>query len=98
MHLLAVDGKTFRAQDTPENRAEFGFLTKSHPAYPQLRMVSLHSTQTRMLLGAAFDSCDIGEITLAKRLLTDIPENSLTLFDRCYFSADGDNLVRMHIG
>jgi hypothetical protein len=88
LHLLAVDGTTFRAQDTPENRAEFGFLTKSHPVYPQLRMVSLHSTQTRMLLGAAFDSCDIGEITLAKRLLTDIPENSLTLFDRCYFSAD----------
>jgi len=51
-------------------------------------MVSLHSTQTRMLLGAAFDGCDVGEITLVKRLLADIPENSLTLFDRCYFSAD----------
>ncbi len=51
-------------------------------------MVSLNSTHTRMLLGAAFDSCSIGEITLAKRLLTDIPNNSLTLFDRCYFSAD----------
>lgn len=88
LHLLAVDGTTFRAQDTPENREEFGFISKSHPVYPQLRMVSLHSTQTRMLLGAAFDGCDVGEITLAKRLLTDIPENSLTLFDRCYFSAD----------
>ena len=88
LNLLAVDGTTFRAQDTPENRAEFGFISKKHPVYPQLRMVSLHSTQTRMLLGAAFDSCDIGETTLAKRLLTDIPEDSLTLFDRCYFSAD----------
>jgi hypothetical protein len=88
LHLLAVDGTTFRAQDTPNNRAEFGFISKKNPVYPQLRMVSLHSTQTRMLLGAAFDGCDVGEITLAKRLLTDIPENSLTLFDRCYFSAD----------
>jgi hypothetical protein len=88
LNLLAVDGTTFRAQDTPENRAEFGFISKSHPVYPQLRMVSLHSTHTRMLVGAAFDSCDVGEITLAKRLLTDIPEDSLTLFDRCYFSAD----------
>ena len=88
LDLLAVDGTTFRAQDTPDNRDEFGFISKNHPVYPQLRMVSLHSTQTRMLLGAAFDSCNIGEITLAKRLLTDIPEDSLTLFDRCYFSAD----------
>ena len=88
LNLLAVDGTVFRAQDTPENRDEFGFISKNYPVYPQLRMVSLHSTQTRMLLGAAFDSCDIGEITLAKRLLTDIPEDSLTLFDRCYFSAD----------
>ena len=51
-------------------------------------MAYLHSTHIRMLLGAAFDSCDIGEITLAKRLLTDIPEDSLTLFCRWYFSAD----------
>jgi len=35
------------------------------PVYPQLRMVSLHSTHTRMLLGAAFDSSSVGEITLA---------------------------------
>jgi hypothetical protein len=41
-----------------------------------------------MLLGAGFDGCDVGEITLAKWLLTNIPENSLILFDRCYFSAD----------
>jgi hypothetical protein len=88
LNLLAVDGTIFRAQDTPKNRAEFGFISKKHPVYPQLRMVSLHSTQTRMLLGAAFDSCDVGEITLAKRLFGDIPKNSLTLFDRCYFSAD----------
>lgn len=88
LHLLAVDGTTFRVQDTSENREEFGFISKSHQVYPQLRMVSLNSTHTRMLLGAAFDSCSIGEITLAKRLLTDIPNDSLTLFDRCYFSAD----------
>jgi len=88
LHVLAVDGTTFRSQDTPENRAEFGFISKTHQVYPQLRMVALNSTHSRMLLGAAFDSCDIGEIPLAKRLLTDIPDDSLTLFDRCYFSAD----------
>ncbi|MFT4836566.1 MAG: hypothetical protein ACI9IJ_001489 [Psychromonas sp.] len=86
--LLAVDGTTFRAQDPPNNRAKFGFISKIHLVYPQLRMVSLHLTKTRMLLGAAFDGCDVGEITLAKWLLTNIPKNSLILFDRCYFLAD----------
>lgn len=88
LHVLAVDGTTFRSQDTPENREAFGFISQTHQVYPQLRMVALSSTHSRMLLGAAFDRCDVGEITLAKRLLTDIPDDSLTLFDRCYFSAD----------
>jgi len=41
-----------------------------------------------MVLGAAFDGCHAGEVTLAQRLVQDVPDNSLTLFDRCYFSAD----------
>lgn len=46
------------------------------------------AAETRMMLGASFDACNVGEATLAHRLLTDVPANSLTLFDRCYFSAD----------
>jgi hypothetical protein len=88
LHVLSTDGTTFRSQDTPENRAAFGFISKQHMIYPQLRMVGLMSTHSRMMLSAAFDSCDVGETTLAKRLLSDVPNNSLTLFDRCYFSAD----------
>ena len=41
-----------------------------------------------MMMGAAFDACSVGEATLARRLLDDVPANSLTLFDRCYFSAE----------
>jgi len=50
LNLLAVDGTTFRSQDTPENREAFGLIPKSNPFYPQLRMVSLHSMHTRCYL------------------------------------------------
>ncbi|WP_083698243.1 IS4 family transposase, partial [Shewanella sp. UCD-KL21] len=85
---LAVDGTVFRCQDSEENANEFGFISKTHKPYPQLRLVSLISTETRMVLGAAFDGCHVGEITLAQRIVQDASDNSLTLFDRCYFSAD----------
>lgn len=88
LHVLAVDGTVFRCQDTPDNATEFGFISKVIKPYPQLRMVGLMSTSTRMLLGAAFDACHVGEVSLAQRLLMDIPDDSLTLFDRCYFSAE----------
>lgn len=88
LSTLAVDGTTFRCQDSEENAQEFGFISRSLKPYPQLRLVSLASTETRMVLGAAFDGCDIGEITLARKLLPDVPDYSLTLFDRCYFSAE----------
>lgn len=88
LNILAVDGTVFRCQDSPENAEEFGFISKTVKPYPQLRMVGLMSTTTRMLLGAQFDACNVGEITLARRLFDDVPPHSLTLFDRCYFSAD----------
>jgi len=88
LNVLAIDGITFRCQDSPENAETFGFISKKYKPYPKLRLVSLMSVETRLMLGAAFDACDVGETTLAKRLIADVPDNSLTLFDRCYFSAD----------
>lgn len=88
LNILAVDGTTFRCQDSEENAEEFGFISNKLKPYPQLRLVALMATETRMLLGAAFDGCHVGEIPLARRLFNDVPAHSLTLFDRCYFSAD----------
>ena len=88
LHILAVDGTTFRCQDSQENAEEFGFISNTHKPYPQLRLVGLMSVETRLMLSAAFDACKVGEISLARQLLVDTPDNSLTLFDRCYFSAD----------
>ncbi|MBC7006811.1 IS4 family transposase [Photobacterium sp. BZF1] len=88
LNVLAVDGTTFRCPDSEENAEAFGFISKTYKPYPQLRLVGLMAAETRMMLGAAFDACNVGEATLARCLLTDVPANSLTLFDRCYFSAD----------
>ena len=88
LHVLAVDGTTFRCQDSVENADKFGFISKTHRPYPQLRLVSLMAVETRMILSAAFDACHVGEVSLARQLQKDVPDNSLTLFDRCYFSAD----------
>ena len=88
LHVLAVDGTTFRCQDSQENSETFGFISKTHKPYPQLRLVGLMSVETRLMLSGAFDACEVGEISLARRLKHEVPDNSLTLFDRCYFSAD----------
>lgn len=88
LNIMAVDGTTFRCQDSEDNAQAFGFISQKYKPYPQLRMVGLMATETRFMIGAAFDACQVGEATLARRLLGDVPANSLTLFDRCYFSAD----------
>ena len=62
------------------------FISQKYKPYPQLRLVGLMATETRMMMGAAFDACSVGEATLARRLLGDVPANSLTLFlgNCCY--------------
>lgn len=87
LHVLSVDGTLFRTPDSPENAASFGFIDPSSGTFPQVRMVALMATHSHMLLDAAFGGVAEGELTLAQRLLSAAPDHSLTLFDRCYFSA-----------
>ncbi|MFP3338675.1 IS4 family transposase, partial [Micrococcus sp. SIMBA_131] len=54
--------------------------------WPQARAVCLINTNTHEVIDAGIGSMDQGELTLAKKLK--VPANSLTLFDRAYFSAD----------
>jgi hypothetical protein len=49
-------------------------------------MCSLMETSSHMLLASEFDSRKVGEMTLAQRLLSSLPDNSLTLFDKGYYS------------
>jgi len=87
LHILSVNGTRFRTSDSPENATAFGFIESSTGFFPQVRMVGLMATHSHMLPDAAFAAAGKGELTLANRLVSAAPDNSLTLFDRCYFSA-----------
>lgn len=88
LNLLAVDGVSFRTQDNEENRAEFGSDSNQfgEMSYPQIRMCSLMEVSSHLLLDSSFDARHVGEMTLAQRLLPSVPDDSLTLFDRGYYS------------
>lgn len=88
LNLLAVDGVMYRTQDTPENRAAFKSdkNAQGHNSYPQVRMCCLMEVSSHLVLASEFDSRDIGEMTLAQRLIGHVPDNSLTLFDKGYYS------------
>ena len=88
LNLLAVDGVMFRTQDNSENRITFGSETNNHgeSSYPQIRMCCLMELSSHLIINSEFDARHVGEMTLAQRLTRSVPDNSLTLFDRGYYS------------
>lgn len=87
LRVLAVDGVVWSAPDTPDNRAELGSCSTQHGPlpWPQLRAVCLLDTDTHELLDARIGAMAHGELTLAGELQG--IDQSLTVFDRAYFSA-----------
>ena len=85
--LLAVDGVVWSSPDTPANRDELGCCANQHGqgGWPQVRAVCLMDTHSHELLDAQIGAMTQGELTLADALQA--PDQSLTVFDRAYFSA-----------
>ncbi|WP_211234212.1 IS4 family transposase [Aliagarivorans taiwanensis] len=86
LKLLSVDGTHFKTHNTQENQA-FGFAQKS-ASFPSVLAVTLMSTRSHILSDAAFGPVSHSEISYAQQLVGSAPENSLTLFDRGFFSAE----------
>lgn len=88
LNLLAVDGVVHRTDDNAANREAFGNERNAQGAssYPQVRMCCLMEVSSHLLLDSAFEGRAVGEMTLAQRLINSVPDNSLTLFDRGYYS------------
>lgn len=88
LNLLAVDGVVWRTQDTPENRTEFGSASNQSgdTAFPQIRMVCLMELTSHQLIDSSFAGYKTNEMPLAESLIEQTPDNSLTMFDRGFYS------------
>jgi hypothetical protein len=90
LSLWAMDGTTFRTPDSPENRAFFGaqgYASGKVASYPQVRGVSLTALPTRLVADMAFGEYDTNEMRYAEELVPRIPNHSITVFDKGFFSA-----------
>lgn len=88
LRLLGVDGVVWRTPDTDENNSEFAKTGTQHgkASYPQVRMVCQMELTSHLLTNSVFDSVAVNEMNLALGLIDKTPDNSLTLFDRGFYS------------
>ena len=90
LHLLAMDGTTLRLADSAANRAHFGaqnYANDKVASYPQTRGVTLMMVHTQLIRDARFGPYNVSEMTHAHELLASVPDDSLTVFDRGFLSA-----------
>ena len=91
LSLWAMDGTTFRAPDSAENRAHFGaqsYASGKVASYPQVRAVSVTAIPTHLVADIAFGQYGQNEMLYAKTLVERIADHSLTIFDRGFLCAE----------
>jgi hypothetical protein len=89
--IYGVDGTSLRVADSVENRGTFGGQNagadKGDSGYPLLRVVAPMSLRTHVLAGAAIGGyATTDEQSLTTELMDQIPDASLTIFDRNFLS------------
>ncbi len=78
-------------QDTTDLREHFGSgntSTQRQTPFPMLRLVALMNVRSHTLVDAQISPYRRGEIPLAAKFISQIPNNSITLFDKGLWSAD----------
>jgi len=75
--------------DSPQNAERFGYSkgVRGESGYPLVRMVALTALRSHLVASAAFGPFARGEYSYAEGLWNQLPENSLCIFDRHFFSA-----------
>ncbi|PKH32646.1 IS4 family transposase [Shewanella sp. ALD9] len=88
LNLFGVDGVVWRTPETKENSAAFARTANKacESGYPQVRMVCMMELSSHLLVDSAFDSVAENEMNLAAKLIARVPDNSLTLFDKGFYS------------
>jgi hypothetical protein len=89
LSVWGVDGTTLRVADTKENAEAFGYAksVRGESAYPMVRATALMALRSHLLLDVAFGDSRVGEVTYAKKLWSKVPDHSLMVVDRGFFSA-----------
>jgi hypothetical protein len=89
--VYGVDGTTLRVPDAPENWEAFGGQVgnglRNGSAYPTVRLVALVALRSHLLVNVSFAEFRKGEVTLAREVWDQVPENSLVLVDRNFLVA-----------
>jgi hypothetical protein len=84
--LYGLDGTTLRVADSAENRAVFGGhrngAGRGESGYPLVRVVAMMAVRSHVLSAFRFADYHTGEITLARDIWNELPEQSLVLIDR----------------
>lgn len=91
LQLFAVDGALFRTPDSSELRAHFGSgntMTERQTPFPVLRCVALMNVRSHVIVDASISPYRRGEIPLAMPLIHKLPDHSITLLDKGFYSAD----------
>jgi hypothetical protein len=87
--LFGVDGTTLLAPDTKQNVEYFGKSsgTRGQSGYPLLRLAALMALRSHMVVNAAFGPYGKAEQYYASELWSALPDDSLTVVDRGFWSA-----------
>lgn len=91
LQVFAVDGALLRTPDTPELRDHFGSGNTSserQTPFPMMRLVALMNVRSHVILDAQLSPYRRSEMRLADEFLQQIPDHSITLFDKGFWGAD----------
>lgn len=91
LQVFAVDGALLRTADAPELREHFGSgntSTERQTPFPMLRLVALMNVRSHLILDAQVTPYRRNEMRSASGLLQQVPDHSVTLFDKGFWSAD----------
>lgn len=91
LQVFALDGAVLRTPDTPELRDHFGSgntSTERQTPYPMMRLVSLMNVRSHIMVDAQISPYRKGEVPQAEKLIPNLPEHSVTLMDKGFWSAN----------
>lgn len=82
--VVSIDGSSLDVPDEAENEEAFGIhgSHRGEVAFPKIRFVALCEIGTHVLFGSRVASFEVGEVTLAEEVLTQLQPGMLCLADR----------------